>query len=128
MHVLTNYLAEEHCPVTNLFLDWNPIYRDNFRAGDSVPAGQNQLYELSGASDADPDGEVSPFAKLISEGKKLQVVFFRASGLRDRDLKHIALALKPDTSLPINRNLKVLDVSYNKFSGSAIQEFISVFE
>lgn len=38
------------------------------------------------------------------------------------------MALKPDTSLAINRNLKVLDVSYNKFSGSAIQEFISVFE
>ena len=28
----------------------------------------------------------------------------------------------------MNRNLKVLDLSYNKFSGAAIQEFISVFE
>lgn len=38
------------------------------------------------------------------------------------------MALKPDTSLPINRNLKVLDISYNKFNGAALQEFITVFE
>ena len=68
------------------------------------------------------------FAKLISEGKKLQVVFLRASGLKDIDLQHIMLALKPDTSLAMNRNLKVLDLSYNNFSGAAIREFTSVFE
>ena len=71
---------------------------------------------------------MSLFARLIAEGKKLQVVFFRASGLTDIDLKHIILALKPDTQLPMNRNLKVLDLSYNKFSGEAVQEFTSVFE
>ena len=38
------------------------------------------------------------------------------------------LALKPDTSLAMNRNLKVLDISYNNFSSGAIQEFTSVFE
>jgi len=68
------------------------------------------------------------FAKLISEGKKLQVVFLRASGLKDIDLHHIMLALKPDTNLPMNRNLKVLDLSYNNFSGAAIRGFTSVFE
>lgn len=52
----------------------------------------------------------------------------RASGLNDKDLQHILLALKPDTTLPMNRNLKVLDLSYNNFSGEAIQEFSSVFE
>ena len=52
----------------------------------------------------------------------------RASGLRDKDLQHIALALKPDTNLAMNRNLKVLDLSYNKFSGAALTDFVSVFE
>lgn len=28
----------------------------------------------------------------------------------------------------MNRNLKVLDISYNKFSGEAVREFASVFE
>ena len=121
-------MADEHCPITNLFLDWNPIHTDKFRAGDSVPAGTNQLHQLAAPAEEDPTGEISPFAKLISEGKKLQVVFLRASGLRDQDLKHITLALKPDTCLSFNRNLKVLDLSYNKFSGDAILEFQSVFE
>ena len=66
---------------------------------------------------------MSLFARLISEGKKLQVVFLRASGLKDIDLQYIMLALKPDTNLAMNRNLKVLDLSYNNFSGSTVQEF-----
>ena len=74
-------------------------------------------------TEEDPQEDISLFAKLISEGKKLQVVFLRASGLRDKDLQHIMMALKPDTSLQMNRNLKVLDLSYNKFSGAAVQEF-----
>ena len=114
--------------MTNLFLDWNPIYTENFRAGDSIPAGTNQLYEIQAHTDDDQPEEISLFAKLISEGKKLQVVFLRASGLKDKDLHHIMLALKPDTSLAMNRNLKVLDLSYNSFSGAAVQEFTSVFE
>ena len=28
----------------------------------------------------------------------------------------------------MNRNLKVLDISYNKFSGESVREFASVFE
>jgi hypothetical protein len=38
------------------------------------------------------------------------------------------LALKPDTQLPMNRNLKVLDLSYNKFSTESVQGFSQVFE
>ena len=80
------------------------------------------------STDDDQPEEISLFAKLISEGKKLQVVFLRASGLKDKDLQHMMLALKPDTNLPMNRNLKVLDISYNNFSSSVVQEFSSVFE
>ena len=36
--------------------------------------------------------------------------------------------MKPDTNLAMNRNLKVLDLSYNKFSGAALTDFVSVFE
>lgn len=114
--------------MTNLFLDWNPVYTEEFKAGDSVPAGTNQLYEMQPPSEEDGQEEISLFAKIISEGKKLQVVFMRASGLNDKDLHHIVQALKPDTSLAMNRNLKVLDLSYNNFSGAAIQEFSSVFD
>jgi len=38
------------------------------------------------------------------------------------------VALKPDTGLPMNRNLKVLDLSYNKFSGKSVEQFVEVFE
>ena len=48
--------------------------------------------------------------------------------MTDKDLNHITLALKPDTALKMNSNLKVLDLSYNKFSGESIQQFVSVFE
>ena len=48
--------------------------------------------------------------------------------MTDKDLSHIALALKPDTALKMNINLKVLDLSYNKFSGKAVEQFVSVFE
>lgn len=74
--------------MTNLFLDWNPIYQEEFKAGDSVPVGTNELYEIQPQGEEEQE-EISLFAKLISEGKKLQVVFFRASGLKDIDLKHI---------------------------------------
>ena len=38
------------------------------------------------------------------------------------------MALKPDTGIAMNKNLKVLDLSYNKFSGAAIGQFVQVFE
>ena len=46
MLTLIGYLSEDSCPVTNLFLDWNPIYQEEFKAGDSVPAGTNVPYEI----------------------------------------------------------------------------------
>ena len=46
MLTLIGYLSEDNCPVTNLFLDWNPLYQEEFKAGDSVPAGTNALYEI----------------------------------------------------------------------------------
>ena len=113
--------------MTNLFLDWNPVYEEDFRAGDSVPPGTNKLYQMKPAVEEEPE-EISLFAKLISEAKKLQVIFMRASGLGDKDLQQICMALKPDTGLAMNRNLKVLDLSYNNFSGTAVQEFVQVFE
>lgn len=38
------------------------------------------------------------------------------------------LTLRPDTGVNQARNLKVLDLSYNKFSGEAVKEFKTVFE
>lgn len=36
--------------------------------------------------------------------------------------------MKPEAGAGMNRNLKVLDLSYNKFSGEAVREFAQVFE
>lgn len=41
IQLLTSYLSEDSCTIQNLFLDWNPIYTDEFTAGDSVAAGVN---------------------------------------------------------------------------------------
>ena len=57
--------------MTNLLLDWNPIYEEEFKAGDSVPHGTNQLYEIQPPTEEDQQEEMSLFARLISEGKKL---------------------------------------------------------
>ena len=114
---LTKCLSEDNCPVQNLFFDWNPLYGEYItsKGFDNVPyvPGQEDL---------------SLFAKLISDAKKLQVAFFRHSGLVDRDLMEISRVLKPEAGLQMNRNLKVLDLSYNSFSGECVQEFSSVLE
>ena len=67
---LLNYLSEDNCPITNLFLDWNPLYAEDFKAGDSVAMGSNKLYELPQAEEGEQE-QYSPFARLISEAKKL---------------------------------------------------------
>ena len=126
-NTLIHYLGEDSCPITNLFLDWNPIYTDEFQSGDSVPVGTNNYYQTPDPVD-DQQEEFSPFARLVSEAKKLQVLFLRACNITDKDLDQIVMALKPDTGLPMNRNLKVLDLSYNKFSGKAVEQFVQVFE
>lgn len=68
------------------------------------------------------------YAKLVQDAKKLQVLFLRANGLKDRDLNQICHILKPDAGALMNKTLKVLDVSYNDFSCEAVREFSSVFE
>ena len=125
---LIGYLSEDNCPIQNLFLDWNPLYKDSYVPGNTSVSQDDQLYQISGSTEEDQSEEISLFAKLISDAKKLQVIFLRACSLNDKDLEHIMLALKPETQLPMNRNLKVLDLSYNKFSGEALQGFKSVFE
>lgn len=115
---LIHCLSEDNCPVANLFFDWNPLYGEDYvtsRGFDNVP------YQPA-------EDEPSLFAKLISDAKKLQVLFLRASGLNDKDLKAICHVLKPEAGLQMNRNLKVLDISYNQFSGEAVRELASVFE
>jgi len=44
-NTLIHYLGEDSCPITNLFLDWNPIYTDEFQSGDLVPVGTNNYYQ-----------------------------------------------------------------------------------
>ena len=115
---LTQCLSEDSCPVVNLFFDWNPLYYDDYVTSKGFG---NREYHAS-------DDEPSLFAKLISDAKKLQVLFLRASGLNDKDLKSICHVLKPEAGMQMNRNLKVLDISYNKFTSEGIKELNSVFE
>jgi hypothetical protein len=71
--------------VVNLFLDWNPLYGDDYVTSKGF---ENVPYRGE-----DP----SMFAKLISDVKKLQVCFFRGSGLTEKDLKAICHVLKPES-------------------------------
>ncbi len=41
---LITALSADNCPIINLFIDWNPIYEDDFKAGDSnAISGINKL-------------------------------------------------------------------------------------
>jgi len=97
---LITYICADNCPIINLFLDWNPIYTDDFKAGDTNAAIGNEFYV---PGEEDPN----PWAKLIESNKKLQVLFLRASGLKDSDLSSICSVLKN------NGTIKVLDISSN---------------
>lgn len=95
-------MAADNCPIINIFIDWNPIYTDEFLAGDlNYNNSQNVVYVPA----AD---EANPWSKLIETTRKLQVLFLRASGLTDKDFRAIA------TSLKGHATLKVLDVSSNR--------------
>jgi hypothetical protein len=51
-------VAADNCPIINLFIDWNPIYQDTFKAGDSnVGAAENVLYVPA-------EGEPNVWSKL----------------------------------------------------------------
>ena len=94
-------LSADNCPIINLFVDWNPIYTDEFKAGDAYAAGgSNEIY-------CTPDEDVNPWAKLIESNKKLQVLFLRSSGLKDSDMVAICNVLKT------NGTIKVIDFSSN---------------
>jgi len=44
---LIGYLGSDNCPILNLFIDWNPIYTDEFKAGDmNAGCEGNQLYKV----------------------------------------------------------------------------------
>lgn len=44
---MISYLSADNCPILNLFIDWNPIYTDDFRAGDmNAGCSENQLYKM----------------------------------------------------------------------------------
>ena len=114
-------MAQDNCPIQNLFIDWNPIYTDEFQGG-SPDAGDNARYSPE-------EEEPSLWGNLISESKRVQVVFLRHSGLVDRDLKAICHNLKPEAGAQQNKNIKVLDLSYNDFEPQVVcDEFTSVLE
>lgn len=115
---LISSLSEESCPVANIFVDWNPLYGDDYSTSKGY---DNEPYTPA-------EDEPSLFAKLISDAKKLQVCFLRANNLTDRDLKQICQVLKPESGVQMNRNLKVLDLSSNRFSGEAVRDIAIVFE
>ena len=55
---LVDYLGEDKCPVQNLFVDWNPIHTDDFKAGDRYLTEQQDLYETQ------EEEEINPWARL----------------------------------------------------------------
>lgn len=65
----------------------------------------------------------------IQSSSKLQVLFLRANGLKDDDVKQICNALKPDPANPLNvKPLKVLDLSYNPISREAVNSIAELLE
>lgn len=76
-------MSHDNCPIQNLFLDWNPIYADPFKAG-PVGGDENALWQPA------DETVISPFAQIVRDAKRLQVLFLRHSGLNDSDLTQIA--------------------------------------
>ncbi len=119
---LISIISADNCPIQNLFIDWNPIYTDPFKSG-PVSEGTNKLWRPS------DETQMSPFAQLVRDAKKLQVLFLRHSGLTDHDLVQICRALSNEAGAMQNKTLKVLDVSHNEFTGKVVsQGFKQVFE
>ena len=53
------YLSADNCPIVNLFVDWNPVYTDDFKAGDRYALDNQPLYTVPEDSE-----ELSPWARL----------------------------------------------------------------
>jgi Ran GTPase-activating protein (RanGAP) involved in mRNA processing and transport len=118
---LITTLSADNCPIQNLFIDWNPVHADPFKSG-PVADGENQLWQPG-------EDELSPFAQLVRDAKKLQVLFLRHSGLNDSDLMQISKMLSSEAGAQQNKTLKVLDLSHNDFSGKCVQQCLKqVFE
>ena len=43
---LMTYLSADQCPIVNLFVDWNPVYTDEFKAGDRFALDNQALYTV----------------------------------------------------------------------------------
>jgi hypothetical protein len=52
---LIQILSQDSCPIQNLFIDWNPIYADPFKAG-PVAEGTNKMWKPA------DETAISPFA------------------------------------------------------------------
>lgn len=70
-----------------MFFDWNPIYENDYITS---PLVVNKPYQKKS------EEEINPFAKLLKQNNKLQVLFLRADNLQDSDIKDICHVLKPD--------------------------------
>ena len=112
LNQLTTILSHDNCPIQNLFIDWNPIYAEPFQAG-PVSNGTNHLYKPA-------EDQVSPFAQIVRDAKKLQVLFLRHSGLNDNDLQQICKMLSSEAGATQNKSLKVIDLSHNEFTGEVV--------
>lgn len=119
---LSTILSADNCPIQNLFIDWNPVYADPFKAG-PVGSDENKLWVAADES------VVGPFAQLVRDAKKLQVLFLRHSGLCDNDLQQISKMLSSEAGAQQNKTLKVIDLSHNNFTGKCVNSCLkNVFE
>ena len=50
---LIGYVTADNCPIMNLFIDWNPLYTDDFKCGQP-----GTLWK------AESEEDVNPWAKL----------------------------------------------------------------
>lgn len=124
MEQLIGILAQDNCPVLNLFIDWNPIYQDTYTGG-YLEDNATQTYVPHEAETESDEKVPSLWASLVEKAKKVQVLFLRHSGLCDTDLKQICAMLKPDVGPVYNKSLKVLDISYNNFDNGLLASEIS---
>lgn len=52
---MVNYINADNCPILNLFIDWNPLYTDDYKVNQ---ADTQALWK------AESEEDVNPWAKL----------------------------------------------------------------
>ena len=57
---LIGYLNADNCPILNLFIDWNPLYTDDFEVNQT---DTQVLWKAEPKEDGAPE-DVNPWAKL----------------------------------------------------------------